>query len=178
IFERMREERERGAGMAQVIRNGFNRAWVTIFDSNVCNTLSAMVLWAVGTEEVKGFALTLIIGLVWNLFTAVYMSRVIFEFWYSRGWLKKLTMMKLMDRTHIDFVGPRKYFMAASVVVIALGLGACFARGRTMLNIDFTGGTLVTIRLNDQDPRVKSMSPDQRVAFVRQEARKLPDVTI
>src|SRR5262249_35736349 len=105
IFQRMREERERGAGMAQGIRNGVNRALVTIFDSNVCNTLSAMVLWAVGTEEVKGFALTLIIGLVWNLFTAVYMSRVIFEFWYSRGWLKKLTMMKLMDRTHIDFVG-------------------------------------------------------------------------
>ncbi len=79
VFERMREEKERGASLAQQIRNGFNRAWVTIFDSHVTNFLAAVVLYAVGTEEVKGFALTMIIGMAWNLFTAVFMSRVIFE---------------------------------------------------------------------------------------------------
>ena len=79
VFERMREEKERGASIAQQIRNGFNRAWVTIFDSHVTNLLAAIVLYAVGTEEVKGFALTMIIGMLWNLFTAVFMSRVIFE---------------------------------------------------------------------------------------------------
>jgi SecD/SecF fusion protein len=178
IFERMREEKERGASMAQQIRNGFNRAWVTIFDSNVCNTLSALVLYRVGTEEVKGFALTLIIGLIWNLFTAVYVSRVIFEYWYQRGWLKKLTMMKILDKTNIDFVGPRKIFMTASVIVIALGLAASFKRGKTMLNIDFTGGTLVTISLNDQDPTVRKYSPTERVAFVREKANVLKDVTV
>ena len=83
VFERMREEDERGASMAQQIRNGFNRAWVTIFDSHVTIFLSGLVLYVVGTEEVKGFALTLIIGMLWNLFTAVYVSRVIFEFWYQ-----------------------------------------------------------------------------------------------
>ena len=84
VFERMREEKERGASLAQQIRNGFNRAWVTIFDSHVtqlprrrwCSTWS-------GTEEVKGFALTMIIGMLWNLFTAVFVSRVIFEYCYS-----------------------------------------------------------------------------------------------
>src|SRR3989442_9688243 len=59
VFERMREEKERGASMAQQIRNGFNRAWVTIFDSHVTVLLSAVLLYAVGTEEVKGFALTM-----------------------------------------------------------------------------------------------------------------------
>ena len=78
VFERMREEKERGASLAQEIRNGFNRAWVTIFDSHVTNLLAAIVLYIVGTEEVKGFALTMIIGMLWNLFTAVFMSRVIF----------------------------------------------------------------------------------------------------
>ena len=104
----MREEKERGASLAQQIRNGFNRAWVTIFDSHVTILLSAVVLYAVGTEEVKGFALTMIIGMLWNLFTAVFVSRVIFEFWLQQGWLKGLTMMKMFDKTNIDFIGPRK----------------------------------------------------------------------
>ena len=178
VFERMREEKERGASLAQQIRNGFNRAWVTIFDSHVTNLLAAIVLYAVGTEEVKGFALTMIIGMLWNLYTAVFMSRVIFETAYARGWIKKLSMFKLWDKTNIDFIGPRYYCMAGSLILILLGLVAFFARGRTMYNIDFTGGTLVTIRLNEADPTVKSLSESQRAEFVRQKASVLPDVTV
>jgi SecD/SecF fusion protein len=178
IFERMREEKERGASLAQQIRNGFSRAWATIFDSHVTVLLSGVVLFLIGTEEVKGFALTLIIGMVWNLFTAVWVSRVFFDFWYAQGWLKKATMMKILDKTRIDFVGPRYYFMAGSVIVIALGLAAFFARGRTMYNIDFTGGTLVTIRLNEQAPEVKNLSVDQRITYVRHKASVLPDITV
>ena len=124
VFERMREEKERGASLAQQIRNGFNRAWVTIFDSHVTNFLAAIVLYVVGTEEVKGFALTMIIGMAWNLFTAVFMSRVIFEVFYAKGWLKNVTMLKLMDKTNFDFIGPRYYCMAGSLIVILLGLVA------------------------------------------------------
>ncbi len=179
VFERMREEKERGAGMAQQIRNGFNRAWITIFDSHVTNFLAAVVLYLVGTEEVKGFALTMMIGMAWNLFTAVFMSRVIFEYWYSRGWLKKLTMLKMMDKTNIDFISPRYICMAASLIVIVLGLAATAARGKGMFNIDFTGGTLVTIRLNENDPTVKNVSESRRAEFVREKAMKvLPDVTV
>lgn len=178
VFERMREEKERGASLAQQIRNGFSRAWVTIFDSHVTNLLSSLVLYFVGTEEVKGFALTMIIGMLWNLFTAVFASRAIFELWYQRGWLKKLTMMKLMGKTNFDFIGPRHVCMIGSVIVIALGLAAFFARGRTMYNIDFTGGTLVTIRLNEDSPEVKSLTESRRAGFVREKARNLPDVTV
>ena len=178
IFERMREEAERGANMAQQIRNGFNRAWVTIFDSHVTIFLSGLVLYIVGTDEVKGFALTLIIGMIWNLFTAVYVSRVIFEFWYDQGWLKKVTMLKLMDKTNIDFIGPRKACMMVSVILIVLGLVATAARGVGMYNIDFTGGTLVTIRLNEDDPGVKGLSESQLTSFVREKSRDLPDVTV
>ncbi|QEH36230.1 bifunctional preprotein translocase subunit SecD/SecF [Aquisphaera giovannonii] len=178
VFERMREEKERGASLAQEIRNGFSRAWVTIFDSHVTNLLAAIVLYAVGTEEVKGFALTMIIGMLWNLFTAVFMSRVIFELAYTRGWIKELKMLKLWDKTNIDFIGPRYVCMAVSLVLILLGLGAFFARGRTMYNIDFTGGTLVTIRLNDADPTVQALSESRRAEFVREKAGVLPDVTV
>ncbi len=178
VFERMREEKERGASVAQQIRNGFNRAWITIFDSHVTNLLAAIVLYAVGTEEVKGFALTMIIGMLWNLYTAVFMSRVIFETAYSQGWLKELRMLKMWDKTNIDFIGPRYYCMAGSLILILLGLVAFFARGRTMYNIDFTGGTLVTIRLNENDPTVQSLSESRRAEFVRQKASVLPDVTV
>jgi SecD/SecF fusion protein len=182
VFERMREEKERGATIAQQIRNGFSRAWVTIFDSHVTNLLAAIVLYIVGTEEVKGFALTMIIGMLWNLFTAVFMSRVIFETAYSRGWIKKLRMLKMWDKTNIDFIGPRYYCMAGSLILILLGLVAFSLRSgivnRTMYNIDFTGGTLVTIRLNESDPTVQALSESKRAEFVRQKAGVLPDVTV
>ncbi len=143
------------------------------------HALSGMVLYAIGTEEVKGFALTLIIGLIWNLFTAVYVSRVIFDFWYSKGWLKKLTMYKMFDRPNIDFVGPRKIFMTASVIVIGLGLIYVGTRGKQLLNIDFTGGTLVTVQLDPTKPEVKDKSPSERANMVRQMADKtLPDPSV
>src|SRR5271157_5500281 len=140
--------------------------------------VDAIVLYAVGTEEVKGFALTMIIGMLWNLYTAVFMSRVIFETAYAQGWIKQLRMLKMWDKTNIDFIGPRYYCMAGSLILILLGLVAFFARGRTMYNIDFTGGTLVTIRLNESDPTVQSLSESRRAEFVRQKASVLPDVTV
>lgn len=178
VFERMREERERGAALSQQIRNGFNRAWVTIFDSHVTLLLSAMVLWIVGTEEVKGFALTMIIGMLWNLFTAVFVSRVIFEYWYSKGWIKKLSMFKMIDNPNFDFISPRHACMAVSLVLVLLGLFATYSRGRGIYNIDFTGGTLLTIRLDEDDPKIQVLSASQRAAFVRERASVLPSVTV
>jgi len=179
VFERMREEKERGASLAQQIRNGFNRAWVTIFDSHVTNFLAALVLYIVGTEEVKGFALTMMIGMAWNLFTAVFMSRVIFEYSYKLGWLKNVTMRKMLGKTDIDFIGPRYYCMAGSLILIVLGIIATGVRGQGMFNIDFTGGTLVTIRLNEDDPSVKPLTESQRAQLVRKRATSvLPDVTV
>ena len=90
-------------------------------------------------------------------------------------------MMKWFGKTNIDFIGPRKVCMAVSLVVIVLGLVACGLRGKGMFNIDFTGGTLVTIRLNDQDPEIKSLNESQRANYVRKmatEKAKLPDVTV
>ena len=180
IFERMREEKDKGASIREQVRNGFDRAWTTILDANITTVLSGIVLFVIGTEEVKGFALTLIIGLVWNLFTAVYISRVLFDFLVGKGIIKELHMMRFMASTSIDFVGKRRVAAMASLVVIGVGLLAFVARiGQgTMFNIDFTGGTLVTIRLNDQDPAVAGLSIDRRTAFVRDKASVLPDVTV
>lgn len=177
IFERMREEAERGANLGTQIRNGFNRAWSTILDSNVTTMLSGFVLWWIGTEEIKGFSLTLIIGLLWNLFTAVFVSRVIFEFFYQKGWIKKLSMMKLMGKTEINFVGPRRVLMAISVLLIAAGLVLFGMKGQRNFNIDFTGGTLVTLALDPNSSSIREMNEGQRAEYVRRMAStaQIPD---
>ncbi|WP_169975366.1 protein translocase subunit SecD [Tautonia rosea] len=182
IFERMREERDRGAPLGQQIRNGFGKAWSTILDSNVTTILTGIVLWSVGTEEVKGFALVTIIGLLWNLFTAVFVSRTLFELAYQKGWIKRLNMLRLLSKTNIDFVAPRRYCMVGSLLVIALGLTVFFNRGGAdqrgaMYNIDFTGGTLVTVQLQSEE--LSGMSSSARVSSVRNQAGEyLPNVTV
>jgi SecD/SecF fusion protein len=179
IFERMREEQEKGAGVAQQIRNGFDRAWTTIFDSNITTVLSGLILWFVGTQEVKGFALTLIIGLLWNLFTAVWVSRVIFDFFYSRGLLKAIKFNRVLGKTNLDFIGKRRTFMAVSALAIAIGLAAFFIRGSRIYNIDFTGGTLVTIQLDPNAKGLPGNSEAARAAYVRRTAGAvLPDVSV
>ncbi len=81
-------------------------------------------------------------------------------------------MLKMMGKTNIDFIGPRYICMAGSLIVIVLGLVATAVRGQGMFNIDFTGGTLVTIRLNENDPDVKALSESQRAEFVREKAER------
>ena len=140
VFERMREEKERGASLAQQIRNGFNRAWVTIFDSHVTNFLAAIVLYVVGTEEVKGFALTMIIGMAWNLFTAVFMSRVIFECVLRQG------LAQERDDAQVDGQDQHRLHRPALLLHGRLGdldrpgadRDGC-PRPMGMFNIDFTG---------------------------------------
>ncbi len=177
IFERMREEKERGANLGTQIRNGFSRAWSAIFDSNLTTVLTASILWAIGTEEIKGFAITLIIGLVWNLFTAVYVSRVIFEFCYQKGILKNLSFMKVLGKTNFNFTGPRRILQLVSLVLIIAGIASFASQGGRNFNIDFTGGTLVTVQLNESSPELASKTESQRLAWVRQQAEdaKLPD---
>ena len=88
-------------------------------------------------------------------------------------------MLKMMDKTNIDFIGPRYYCMAGSLILIVLGLIATVVRGQAMFNIDFTGGTLVTIRLNEDDPAVKPLDRvAARAASSAQKASVLPDVTV
>ena len=84
-------------------------------------------------------------------------------------------MLKMWDKTNIDFIGPRYYCMAGSLILILLGLVAFGLRSgivnRTMYNIDFTGGTLVTIQLDETDPTVQSLSESRRAEFVRSRRR-------
>ncbi len=164
IFERMREEQERGSSLSQALRNGFDRAWLAIFDSNLTTILTGAILWWLGTDQIKGFAVTLIFGLLANLFTAVFVTRAILEIWLRRGLLTKTTMLQLIKTPTFDYVTPRHYFMVGSAVLIALGLTVTTIRGKDLLDIDFTGGTAISVRLTD---------PSKDAGFVRSEAEKV-----
>lgn len=151
IYERIREELKRGAGLRMAIRNGFDRATTTIVDANLTTLITAVVLYAIGTDQIRGFAVTLFLGIVMSMFTSIFCSRVVFDIVERKRWLKSLSFFQLVGDTKIDFIGKRYVAAAASLAVIAIGLFGVYERGSGMLNIDFTGGTSVTVALTEEN---------------------------
>lgn len=152
IFERIREELKRGAALRMAIRNGFGRATTTIVDANITTLITAVVLYAIGTDQLRGFAVTLILGILMSMFTAIYCSRVIFDLAERRRWLKKLTMTQLLDEPKLNLIGMRAMMAVGSVILVTVGLGAVAMRGRDILDIDFLGGTSVQAQLKEAMP--------------------------
>ena len=149
IFERMREEQRRGASLRMSIRNGFSKAFSTIIDANLTTLLTAVILFIIGTDTVRGFAVTLFIGIVMSMFTALFVGRTIFEVAEQKGWLKKLSMFSFVGESNWNFVGKRAIAALISCVLIGVGLVAFFVRGANNYDIDFTGGTMVTFQLDE-----------------------------
>ena len=152
VFERIREELLRGATLRMAIRNGFGRATTTIVDAQLTTLITALVLYGIGTDQIRGFATTLILGILMSMFTAIFCSRVIFDIAEKKKWLTKLRMMQLVTKTNINFVGMRKMAAGLSMVAILVGVGAVAARGTNIFDIDFLGGTSVQAMLTSPMP--------------------------
>ncbi len=142
IYERIREELKLGKSLRAAIAAGFHRAFSAILDSNVTTIVAAALIFKFGSGPIRGFAVTLTIGLLANLFTAVWCTRVIFELLCEQFDLAKLKFMQLIPETKIDFIGKRKICYAVSAVVIIAGLTVFFMRGERNFGVDFSGGTL------------------------------------
>ena len=149
IFERIREELARGARLRMAIRNGFSRATTTIVDANLTTLITAIVLYAIGTDQIRGFAVTLILGILMSMYTAIFCSRVVFELAERARNFTSLRMRRLVGETQIDFVGKRLVAAVMSFVLIAAGLSAVWSRGDDIFDIDFLGGTALTLQLKD-----------------------------
>jgi SecD/SecF fusion protein len=152
IYERIREELRSGAALRMAIRNGFSRAMTAIIDSNVTTIITGIVLFYLGTDQVKGFAVTLILGLATSMFTAIFVARLIFDVAERRGWITNLYMMKLLSNPNVDFLGKRWAAITASLILIGIGTWAVVQRGSQLLDIDFTGGSSVTFTLKPTNP--------------------------
>ena len=147
IYERVREERDRGMNLPTALRNGYDRALPTIIDTHLSSIFTAIVLYAVGNDQLKGFGVSLTVGLIISLFTSLYMTRLIFDYWQAKGWLTKLRMMRLFARPNINFMKIRYQMFAITGILTILGIGLFLFRGQKGLNVDFVGGTAYTGQL-------------------------------
>ena len=163
IFERIREETARGSSLRMAIKNGFGRAFTTIVDANVTTLITAVILYMIGTDQVKGFAVTLFIGIVMSMFTSLYVGRLVFDVCEKKRWIRTLNMSRIVGQTNWDFVGRRRLAAIVSALLIVIGLAGFFKRGTENYDIDFTGGTMVTFQftedheLEDVKQRLSSM---------------------
>jgi len=151
IFERMREEQMRGASLAIAIKNGYAKAFSAIFDSNLTTILTALILYWVASEDIKGFAITLILGLASSMFTALFVTRVVLD-WLLRNKIIKdhIVMMHLIRKPNIDWMRARPVFFTISAILVIGGLAVFFTRDEaknSKYDIEFTGGTSVQINL-------------------------------
>ena len=121
INERIREEIAVGRNLRTAIGNGYARAFSAIFDSNLTTLIAAFLLFQFGTGPIRGFAVTLTIGLLASMFTAIVVTRAIFELLLNLDWIKSLPMLKFIGETKLDFISKRKIFYCLSIIVIAVG---------------------------------------------------------
>lgn len=147
IFERIREELALKKPVSAALMAGYNKAFSTIFDSNLTTLITSAILYSMGSGPIKGFALTLTIGLVASMFTAVFVTRALFDLMIIKGGLKDLKMLHILNHTpNIDFLKLRKICYAFSVIMMLVGGYFFFKRGENMYGVEFTGGTMQEYR--------------------------------
>ncbi|HEY5894272.1 MAG TPA: protein translocase subunit SecD [Chthoniobacterales bacterium] len=167
IYERLREELAAGKSFTTAIDAAFEKAFSAIFDANVTTLITAAILFWKATGPVKGFAVTLTVGVIASVFAALVVTRVLFSWLTHLGWLKEVRMANLLHKPNFDFLGKRKIAALISITLL-LGSIAIFAiRGERNFGIDFRGGDL--LRLSMTQPVAEN---DAR------EALKMDDVVV
>ena len=153
VYERIREELASGKGLQNAVDRGYGKAFSAVLDANVTTLITALILMNVGTGAIKGFAITLSIGILTSLFTALFVTRLIYDYLFRYANLSKITMMTLWDRLDINFIGKWRISAVVVGVLTVVLIGAAVIKGRENLSVDFTGGTVVTFSYAKQIPQ-------------------------
>jgi SecD/SecF fusion protein len=148
IYERIREELAKGKSMRGAIAAGYDRAFSTIFDSHITTLIASVILIFMGVGSVKGFGVTLTIGVAASLFTALVVTRLIFDALLARNLLKNLNMLHIIRSTNIDFMRLAKPAFIATWLLILVGLGWGVKRGGDVFGVEFTSGDQITLGLD------------------------------
>jgi len=158
IFERIKEEMRAGKAVAAAIAAGFDRALVTIIDTHVTTVVASAFLFIFGTGPVRGFAVTLVVGLIANLFTAVFVSRAIFDVQIWRN--PRLTSISIgrefFGQTNFDFLSKRTLTLGLSVLAILISIGSLIVKGGPKQGLDFRGGALIYAKF-DPKPSIDDL---------------------
>ncbi|MCP4712113.1 MAG: hypothetical protein GY869_26115, partial [Planctomycetes bacterium] len=165
-----REEQQRGSSLRMAIKNGYSRAFRTILDANVTTFITAMFLWVFASEEVKGFALTLMIGIVSSMITALFVTRSIFDMLTSLRIIKSnLKMFQVVKNPQVNWMKARPVFWAVSAVLVVLGWVCFISRlsdDNSMFSNEFLGGTSIHLVLTEQgaqDLTAEAEAADQTI---------------
>ena len=166
IFERIREELRAGKGIKLAVRDGYKNAYSAIIDGNVTTIITGIVLYMFGSGPVQGFATTLIIGILTSLFSAIFISRLVFEWALNKNW--KITFdnkytRNFLTNTHINFIGLRKKMYMFSLIVIGAGIVSMVTKGFSW-SVDFTGGRTYVVRV-DQNVKVNDVRASLQKQF-------------
>ena len=149
IYERLREERAAGKSLRASITTAYDKAFSAIFDANLTTLITALILFWVAVGAIKGFAVTLSIGIVVSLFSALLVTRVCFTWGYDTGLIKNLNFMSVLSNRAIDFLGKTKVTRLFSGALIVAGIAMMAVKGGDSLGIDFTGGEQVRFEVTD-----------------------------
>jgi SecD/SecF fusion protein len=157
IFERVREELSQGKGVRLAVADGFKHAMSSIIDSNLTTLILGIILYTFGTGPIQGFATTLIIGILSSLFSAIFISRLIFDWRLSKN--KEIKFWNnatkgAFKNIHINFVEKRKLYYLISGIIIACGIGA-FAMKGLNFGVDFQGGRTYVVRFDEPVATIK-----------------------
>ena len=151
IYERIREELTNGKGIRLAITDGYNSAYSSIIDANVTTLLTGIILYTFGTGPIKGFATTLVIGIITSLFAAIFITRLIISARLNKGkemnFSTKLTKGAFKN-INVDFIGLRKRFYVISSIIVLLGIGSLLTKGLNY-GVDFVGGRTFVVRFDD-----------------------------
>ncbi|MBT3611938.1 MAG: protein translocase subunit SecDF [Flavobacteriales bacterium] len=151
IYERIREELSNSKGLRLAIEDGYNNAYSSIIDANVTTLLTGIILYTFGTGPIKGFATTLIIGILTSLFAAIFITRLVISYRLNKGktisFATKLTEGAFKN-INIDFIAKRKRFYIISSVIVLLGVGSLVTKGLNY-GVDFVGGRTYVVRFDD-----------------------------
>ncbi len=200
IYERIKEEVRAGKGIRLAIADGYKNAYSAIIDGNVTTLLTGIVLFIFGSGPVKGFATTLIIGILTSLFSAIFISRLVFTYFLDKN--KKINFansktQNFLANVNIDFLSMRKGAYIFSTVIILLGIGSLFVRGLNF-GVDFSGGRTYIVRFDEgvstgeirdaltaefdnTPPEVKTFGPSKQVKIttkylIDNEAREVDSI--
>lgn len=150
IFERMREELKLGKSLPGALEAGFDKAFSAILDGNLTTLITAGIMIALGTGPVRGFGVTLAIGLFSTMFAALVISRLFLNIIIHGGRVKKMNMFSLLDNTSFDFLKHARSAFIVSWAVVAIGLVVVVVKGEKIYGKDFTGGDQVTLSYTER----------------------------
>lgn len=183
IYARIREEIAAGKSVKNAITSGFKKAFSAIFDGNITTLIAAAVLGVLGTGSVQGFAMTLALGIVLSMFTALVISRLIINAMYAVGLRDEKLYGKAKEMKTIDFVGKKKIFFTVSLIlaiavpIVAMGIGKAATDKSLNFSLEFMGGTSTTVEFKEDmsmqqleaevNPKVEAITGDADVTCVK-----------